>query len=108
MAPGSRSSARGGRRDGRPRDHAELGERAHERIDHFLTRKVEEDQLEQGARDDALGRLTLTTELDDLADCDLVIEAIVEELELKRELLAGSTGSVDPRRCSRRTRPRSR
>ena len=33
-------------------------------------------------------RLTLTTELDDFADCDLVIEAIVEELEPKRELFA--------------------
>jgi 3-hydroxybutyryl-CoA dehydrogenase len=36
----------------------------------------------------ALGRLSLTTELSDLADCDLVIEAIVEELDAKRELFA--------------------
>jgi 3-hydroxybutyryl-CoA dehydrogenase len=39
-------------------------------------------------RDAALGRLTLTTQLADLADCDLVIEAIVEELDPKRELFA--------------------
>jgi 3-hydroxybutyryl-CoA dehydrogenase len=66
----------------------EFAEKAHGRIAHFLTRKVEKGQLEQGARDEAVGRLTLTTGLDDLADCDLVIEAIVEELEPKRALFA--------------------
>jgi len=65
---------------------AELGDKARERIAHFLTRKVEKGTLEQGARDAAVERLTLTTEVGDLADCDLVIEAIVEELAPKREL----------------------
>src|SRR5215203_2963543 len=67
---------------------AELGEKARDRIAHFLTRKVEKGQLEQEARDEAVGRLALTTELDAFADCDLVIEAIVEELEPKQELFA--------------------
>jgi 3-hydroxybutyryl-CoA dehydrogenase len=66
----------------------ELAEKAHGRIAHFLTRKVEKGQLEQGARDEAVGRLSLTTDLDDFAGCDLVIEAIVEELGPKRELFA--------------------
>jgi 3-hydroxybutyryl-CoA dehydrogenase len=66
----------------------ELAEKAHGRIAHFLTRKVEKGQLEQSARDEAVGRLSLTTDLDDFAGCDLVIEAIVEELEPKRELFA--------------------
>jgi 3-hydroxybutyryl-CoA dehydrogenase len=66
----------------------ELAEKAHGRIAHFLTRKVEKGTLEQEARDEAVARLTLTTELDDLADCELVIEAIVEELEPKRGLFA--------------------
>jgi 3-hydroxybutyryl-CoA dehydrogenase len=66
----------------------ELGTRARDRIAHFLTRKVEKGQLEQEARDAAVDRLTLTTSLADLAGCDLVIEAIVEELEPKRELFA--------------------
>ena len=57
---------------------AELGEAARDRIGHFLTRKVEKGQLEQASRDDAMARLSLTTDLDDLAGCDLVIEAIVE------------------------------
>jgi 3-hydroxybutyryl-CoA dehydrogenase len=66
----------------------ELAERAQGRIAHFLTRKVEKGQLEASARVDALARLTLTTELSDLAGCDLVIEAIVEDLGPKQELFA--------------------
>jgi 3-hydroxybutyryl-CoA dehydrogenase len=65
---------------------AELGERSRDRIVHFLTRKVEKGQLEQDARDAAVGRLSLTTALADFADCDLVIEAIVEELAPKQAL----------------------
>jgi len=67
---------------------AELGEKARDRIAHFLTRKVEKGQLEQGARDAAVGRFSLTTDLSGLAGCDLVIEAIVEELVPKQELFA--------------------
>jgi 3-hydroxybutyryl-CoA dehydrogenase len=67
---------------------AELGERARERIGHFLTRKVEKGRLERDARDEAMARLTVTTDLADLAACDLVIEAIVEELGPKQALLA--------------------
>ena len=66
----------------------ELAEQARDRIAHFLTRKVEKGQLDQSARDAAVGRLSLTTEVADLADCDLIVEAIVEELEPKRELFA--------------------
>ncbi len=64
----------------------ELGERARERIGHFLTRKVEKGALEQAARDEAVARLALTTDVAELADCDLVVEAIVEEPGPKREL----------------------
>jgi 3-hydroxybutyryl-CoA dehydrogenase len=66
----------------------ELAEGARDRIGHFLTRKVEKGRLEQADRDAAVERLSLTTEVSDLADCDFVLEAIVEELEPKRELFA--------------------
>ena len=66
----------------------ELGERGRTTIERYLTRGVEKGRLSEGDRDAALGRLTLTTELGELADCDLVIEAALEELELKRELFA--------------------
>jgi 3-hydroxybutyryl-CoA dehydrogenase len=64
----------------------EHGERARARIDHYLGRGVEKERLTQDEKDAALGRLTLTTELADLADCQLVIEAAFEDLEVKREL----------------------
>jgi 3-hydroxybutyryl-CoA dehydrogenase len=54
----------------------ELAETARGRIAHFLTRKVEKGQIESFQ----IEKLTLTTDLADLADCDVVIEAIVEEL----------------------------
>jgi 3-hydroxybutyryl-CoA dehydrogenase len=64
----------------------DIAESARDRIGHFLTRKVEKGTLDTVARDAAMGRLSLTTELADLAACDLVIEAIVEELAPKQEL----------------------
>ena len=66
----------------------ELGERGRATIERYLTRGVEKGRLSADERDAALGRLTLTTDLADLADCDLVIEAALEELELKREIFA--------------------
>ena len=66
----------------------DLAERARDRIAHFLTRKVEKGTMEQAQRDAAAERLTLTTTVANCADCDLVIEAIVEELEPKRALFA--------------------
>jgi 3-hydroxybutyryl-CoA dehydrogenase len=64
----------------------EVAEKARDRITHFLTRKVDKGQLEQAARDAAVARLSITDDLADLADCDVVIEAIVEALEPKQEL----------------------
>jgi 3-hydroxybutyryl-CoA dehydrogenase len=66
----------------------DLGAKAHERIAHFLTRKVEKGTLAAGDRDSAVERLRTTTSLEDLAGCDLVIEAIIEELGAKRDLFA--------------------
>jgi len=69
---------------------------AGERIAHFLTRKVEKGQLEQGARDAAVARLRLTTELSDLADCDVVVEAAFEDLAVKHELFRALENAVAP------------
>jgi 3-hydroxybutyryl-CoA dehydrogenase len=66
----------------------ELGERARKTIDHYLSRGVEKERLTQDEKDAALRRLELTTELDALAGCQLVIEAAFEDLGVKRELFA--------------------
>ena len=73
----------------------ELGEKARERIAHFLGRKVEKGQIEADERDRAVAALTVTTELSDLASCDVVIEAIVEELPAKQELFGELERIVD-------------
>jgi 3-hydroxybutyryl-CoA dehydrogenase len=65
-----------------------LAERGRSTIEHYLARGVEKGRMQAAERDAALGLLTLTTELAELADCDLVIEAVLEELPLKREVFA--------------------
>jgi 3-hydroxybutyryl-CoA dehydrogenase len=66
----------------------ELAERGRSTIDRYLTRGVEKGRMTADERTAALQRLTLTTELADFADCDLVIEAVLEELPLKRDVFA--------------------
>ena len=74
----------------------ELGAKARERIAHFLQRKVEKGQVTSDERESALDRLSLTTDLSELTGCDLVIEAIVEELDVKQELFSRLEGIVGP------------
>jgi 3-hydroxybutyryl-CoA dehydrogenase len=66
----------------------ELAERGRATIDRYLGRAVEKARMTDGERDVALARFRLSTDVADLAECDLVIEAIVEELDPKRELFA--------------------
>ena len=66
----------------------ELAARGRETIERYLGRNVEKGRMSSAERDAALARLTLATDLSDLAECDLVIEAVLEELELKREVFA--------------------
>jgi 3-hydroxybutyryl-CoA dehydrogenase len=73
----------------------ELGVKARERIDHYLSRGVEKGRLTQEEKDAALDRLTLVTELADLGSCQLVIEAAFEDLEVKRELFGELERSVE-------------
>ena len=58
------------------------------RIVASLDRAVKAGKLTAGDRDDALTRLTVTTRLDDLAGCDLVIEAATENPDVKAALFA--------------------
>jgi 3-hydroxybutyryl-CoA dehydrogenase len=51
-----------------------------------LDKLVEKGKLDRAARDGALERLAFTTDLAELAACDLVIEAVTEDLELKNGL----------------------
>jgi 3-hydroxybutyryl-CoA dehydrogenase len=63
------------------------GEAGRGRIEHFLRRKVEKGTLDVSGCADALARLHVTSELSELADRDLVIEAVFEDLALKHRVL---------------------
>ncbi|MES2305407.1 MAG: 3-hydroxyacyl-CoA dehydrogenase family protein [Gemmatimonadota bacterium] len=60
--------------------------RARVSIEKSFAKFVEKGQLTGEARDAALARLTFASSLDGLAECDLVIEAIVESLDAKQQL----------------------
>lgn len=62
-----------------------LLEKGLSRIGKSLDKAVEKGKLEADQRQATLEKLTGTTELEQLADCDLIIEAIVENLEVKCE-----------------------
>jgi 3-hydroxybutyryl-CoA dehydrogenase len=61
-----------------------------------LEKAVEKGKLDAAAKDAALGKLHGTTEFGDLADCDLVVEAIVENVELKARAYAAVDAVVKP------------
>ncbi|MFJ5892237.1 3-hydroxybutyryl-CoA dehydrogenase [Streptomyces californicus] len=61
-------------------------DRARERVAVSLERAVQRGKLDRLSADDALGRLTFTGSLDDLADRRLVVEAVVEDAAAKTEV----------------------
>ena len=64
------------------------------RIEKSLGKAVDKGKLAAEDRDATLGKLQGTTSIDDLADCDLVIEAIVENLEEKCRTFAALDEAV--------------
>lgn len=64
----------------------ELWERGRSRIEGSLARKVKKGLLSEADQDGVLGRIQGVIELSKLADCDLVIEAIVENIDDKRQV----------------------
>jgi len=66
----------------------ELVDKGIQKIGGSLGKAVERGKLEASARDETLSRLSGTVKLEDLADCDIVIEAIVENLEEKKKIFS--------------------
>ena len=66
----------------------ELLNRGLDRIRRSMAKGVERGKLSQSQMDEALGRIEGTTTLEDFVDCDLVIEAITEEMEAKKGVFA--------------------
>jgi 3-hydroxybutyryl-CoA dehydrogenase len=66
------------------------------KVEKSLDKAVQRGRLDDAGKADALGRITPTTALDDLADCDLVVEAVVEDLPVKQSLFAALDEVVKP------------
>lgn len=64
----------------------EFNERGKAAITKSLDKFVEKEKMSAENRDAALGRLTFTTDVSDLKDSDIIVEAITEDLELKNTL----------------------
>ncbi len=65
---------------------AELADKSKAGIERSLAKALERDKIDEGGRDRALANLAFTTSLESFADRDLVIEAVVENVDVKRDL----------------------
>jgi 3-hydroxybutyryl-CoA dehydrogenase len=61
-------------------------ERGMKSIDRFLSKSVEKGKLEAAEKDAILGRITGTTDMSALKDADIVIEAVIENIDLKKSV----------------------
>ena len=55
-------------------------------IEFFLSKGVEKGKVSPEEKDAALARIKGTTKYEDFHDCDLVVEAVIEEMELKKKI----------------------
>lgn len=63
-------------------------ERASTKLKKILDRQVEKERMTQKEADNAYGKISYGSNLEDLSGADLMIEAIIEDLEVKRNLFS--------------------
>jgi 3-hydroxybutyryl-CoA dehydrogenase len=61
-------------------------ERGMKSIDRFLSKSVEKGKLEAKEKDTIMGRIKGTTDMADLKDVDFLVEAVLEDLDLKKKV----------------------
>jgi 3-hydroxybutyryl-CoA dehydrogenase len=71
-------------------------ERGRQHIQHSTDRAVKRGKLSEEEQAELLGRVTFTTNLSDVKDSDLVVEAVVEQLPVKQDLFRQLDGVVSP------------
>jgi len=57
-------------------------------LKNILARMVEKDKIDQATADVIMGRITFSKNIADFKECDMVIEAIIENLEVKKKVFA--------------------
>jgi 3-hydroxybutyryl-CoA dehydrogenase len=67
---------------------AELLDKGLKNIDKNLNRLAEKGTIAETVKSEIRGRLKGTTNIEDLKDCDVIVEAIIEQLPAKRELFS--------------------
>src|SRR3989475_6495915 len=67
---------------------AELLDKGLKSIDKNLNRLAEKGTITEAVKSEIRGRLKGTTKIEDLKDCDVIVEAIIEQLPAKRELFS--------------------
>ena len=75
----------------------QLAEQGKAAVTRSLDKAVEKGKLEASERTAALDQLKFTTRLEDLADCDVIIEAVTEDLNLKNEMFGALDQICPPR-----------
>lgn len=71
-------------------------ERGMKSIDKFLSKSVEKGKLQEAEKKAVLGRIKGTTRMSDLKDVDFVIEAVIENLDLKKQVFKELDGLCRP------------
>ncbi|MGZ8742919.1 MAG: 3-hydroxyacyl-CoA dehydrogenase family protein [Nocardioides sp.] len=71
-------------------------ERGRQHVQHSTDRAVKRGKLSEEDQAALVGRINFTTNLSDVKDCGLVVEAIIEQLPLKQELFRTLDGIVGP------------
>lgn len=65
-------------------------------LKNILSRLVQKEKIDQATADNIMGRITFSTSTKDLAECDLIIEAIIENLEVKKKVFAQLESITSP------------
>lgn len=74
----------------------EMLSRARKQIEAFFAKSVQRGKLTQQEVEEILGRLECTSKIEDMAACDLVIEAVFEDLRVKHQLFSALNGVCPP------------
>ena len=75
----------------------EAVDRGRQHLEHSTGRAVKRGKMTEAEQAELMARITLTTSIKDLTDADLVIEAVVESMEVKKGIFRELEAVVDPR-----------